>query len=120
MNKSKITSVIILVLLAGNVFFGIKYLSAVKEIRQIKTSIKTQQMNGEIVEFTKLFIEGVLKAKTDVDFETRLKLENLVRNFGDEEISTQWSKFIESKTEAIAQEEVKNLLGLLINKIDVK
>jgi len=65
-------------------------------------------------------IEKVLKAETEVDFETRLKLENAVRNLEDKEILARWSKFIESKTEAGAQEEVKNLLEALVNKIKIK
>ncbi|MCK4520627.1 hypothetical protein KAT95_02040 [Candidatus Parcubacteria bacterium] len=67
--------------------------------------------------FIKFFIEKVLKAENEVDFETRLKLKNAVRNLSDEEILNQWNKFVESKTENEAQEEAKNLLEMLINKI---
>ena len=81
--------------------------------------MQTQKTNDKVLEFTKLFIGKVLKAKTEVDFETRLKLENAVRNLEDKEIMIEWSKFIESKTEDGAQEEVKNLLEMLINKIKV-
>ena len=72
------------------------------------------------MEFTKLFIGEVLKADSEVSFDTRLKLETAVRNLGDEEILNQWQKFVDSKTEAGAQTEVKNLLEMLINKIRVK
>ncbi len=86
--------------------------------------MESQKTNEKVLDFTKLFIEKVLKAETEVDFETRLKLENAVRNLGDEEILTQWQKFTESKTEAEAQEEVKNLLEMLlemlVNKIKVQ
>jgi hypothetical protein len=86
--------------------------------------LESQKTNEKVLDFTKLFIEKVLKAETEVDFETRLKLENAVRNLGDEEILTQWQKFTESKTEAEAQEEVKNLLEMLlemlVNKIKVQ
>jgi Na+-transporting NADH:ubiquinone oxidoreductase subunit NqrC len=116
-NKPKTILIIILILLAGNVFLGVKYFSVVKELRQTQAALETQKTNDKILEFTKLFIEKVLKAETEVDFETRLKLETAVRNLGDEEILSQWQKFIDSKTEADAQEEVKNLLEILVNKI---
>ncbi|MBI4837445.1 MAG: hypothetical protein HY813_03535 [Candidatus Portnoybacteria bacterium] len=109
--------ILILILLAGNIFLGVKYISLVKELRQTQAALQTQTTNEKILEFSKLFIKEVLKAETEVSFDTRLKLENAVRNLGDEEILNQWSKFVESKTEVGAQEEVKNLLEILINKI---
>jgi len=115
-----ILTIIILLLIAGNVFFGFKYFAAQKEIRQTQTALETQTTQGKVLEFTKLFIEKVLKAETEVGFETRLKLENAVRNLDDEEILVQWQKFTESKTETGAQEEVKNLLEMLVNKIRVQ
>ena len=69
--------------------------------------------------FTKLFITQVLRADGEVDFETRLKLENAVRELNDQNILAQWQKFVESETEEEAQEEVKNLLGMLVNKIEM-
>lgn len=120
MTKQKITLIIILVLSIGCVFFGFKYFAAQKELRQTQAALQTQQTNEKVLEFTKLFIEKVLKTETEVDFETRLKLENAVRNLGDEEILARWNKFVDSKTEAGAQEEVKNLLEILVNKIRVQ
>lgn len=112
--------IIILLLLAGNIFFGMKYFFAQKNLRQAETLVETKKTNEKVLEFTKLFIGKVLKSEAEVDFETRLKLENAVRNLEDEKILGQWQKFIESKTEAQAQEEVKNLLEMLVNKIKVQ
>jgi len=120
MNKPKTILILILILLAGNVFLGVKYFSVVKELRQTQTALQTQTTNEKVLEFTKLFIGEVLKADSEVSFDTRLKLETAVRNLGDEEILAQWNKFIDSKTEAEAQTEVKNLLEMLINKIRIK
>jgi DNA-directed RNA polymerase specialized sigma subunit len=117
MSKQKIISIIIFILLVSNAFFGIEYFAVQKEFRQTQTSLETQKTNEEILEFTKLFIQKVLRAETEIDFENRLKLENTVRDLKDEEILTQWQKFTESKSEIQAQEEVKNLLEMLINKI---
>ena len=127
MNKPKIILIIILILLAGNVFLGVKYFflgvkyfSVVKELRQTKTALQTQTTNEKVLEFSKLFIKEVLKAETEVNFDTRLKLENAVKNLGDEAILNQWQKFTESKTEVQAQKEVKNLLEMLMNKIRIQ
>lgn len=120
MNKQKITLIIILILLIGNIFSGYKYFASQKELEATKATIKTQQINEKTLDFTKLFIEKVLKAETEVDFETRLKLENAVRDLEDNEILAQWQKFVESKTETEAQTEVKNLLEMLVNKIKVQ
>jgi hypothetical protein len=112
--------ILVLILLAGNVFWGVKYFSLQREFQETEAGLETQKTNEKVLEFTKFFIEKVLKAKTKVDFETRLKLENAVRNLDDEEILAQWQKFTESQTEAEAQEQVKNLLEMLVNKIKVQ
>jgi len=112
--------ILVLILLAGNIFFGLKYSAVQKELKLTQTSLETQKTNEKVLDFAKLFIEKVLKAETEIDFETRLKLENAVRNLGDEEILEQWNKFVNSKTEAEAQEQVKNLLEMLVNKIKVQ
>ena len=117
MINKKITLIIILILLAGNLFLGIRYIASQRELGQVKASLTTQKINEGILDFTKLFINDVLRAEKEVDFETRLKLENAVRNLGDEEILTQWQKFVDSKEEAEAQAEVKNLLEMLVKKI---
>ena len=119
MNKIKTTLIliIVLILLAANVFLGVKYISLVKELRQTQAALQIQKTNEKVLGFLKLFIKEVLKAENEVNFETRLKLENAVRSLEDEEILVQWKKFTESKTEAETQEEVKNLLEMLVNKI---
>lgn len=120
MNKQKITLIIILILLAGVIFFGFKYFAVQKEIQQTQITLEVQKTNEKVLNFTKFFIEKVLKADTEVGFETRLKLERMVRNLDDEEILAQWQKFVESKTEVGAQEEVKNLLEMLMGKIETQ
>lgn len=117
MDKSKLFLIVTVALLISSVFLGVKYFSGAKELQRTRAALETQKTNGEILSFTKLFIDEVLKAKTEVNFETRLKLENAVRDLGDEKILAQWSKFVDSKTESGAQEEVKNLLEMLVSKI---
>lgn len=94
-----------------------KYRNTKKEAEKILASFENQKINEKVLDFTKFFIEKVLKAEAEVDFETRLKLETSVRDLNNEEILTQWKKFTESETENQAQEEVKNLLEILIKNI---
>jgi hypothetical protein len=104
-------------LMALNVFFATQYYLVKNEIKVIQKIENTKKVNAKVVAFARLFIEKVLKAKTEVSFEDRLKLENVVRDLGDEEILSQWEKFTASKTEIDAQQNVKDLLGILMNKI---
>lgn len=111
-----ILTIIILILVAVNVFFGVSYFFARQQLQIVERQLNIQQNSTKIVNFTKLFIEKVLKAEKEVSFEDRLKLENAVRDLNDDEILRQWEKFTASKTELEAQEAVKNLLELLVKK----
>ena len=120
-NRLRIFLIIIIsILLAGNVFFGFKYFFAQKDLRNAEQALEGQQINEKVLNFSKLFIEKVLKAEGEIGFEERLKLENAVRDLGDEKILDQWNKFVESKDALEAQKEVKNLLELLVFKIKVR
>ena len=94
-----------------------RYSAAQQELKQTQEALAVKKTNEKILDFTKLFIEKVLKAEGEIDFETRLSLENAVRGLDDGEILARWQKFTESQTEADAQTEVKNLLELLVSKI---
>jgi len=109
---------IILLLIISNVFFGFKYLTVQKELQQIQAVLKTQKTNEKVLDFAKLFIQKVLKAKGEIDFETRLRLENAVREIKDKEILEKWKNFTNSQTEEEAQENVKDLLEILVDKIN--
>ncbi|MEK7558088.1 MAG: hypothetical protein AAB530_02670 [Patescibacteria group bacterium] len=115
--KKKVAYIIILFLIVINVFFAVKYFSLQKEYRPVQTVIEPQKNNEKILEFTEFFVKNVLKAKVKVDLETRLSLENMVKDLSDEEILAQWQKFVNSKTEVEAQNNASNLLTLLLSKI---
>ncbi|MBU0646886.1 MAG: hypothetical protein ABIJ83_00740 [Patescibacteria group bacterium] len=115
--KKKVAYIIILFLIVINVFFAVKYFSLRKEYRPVQAVIEPQKNNEKILEFTEFFVKNVLKAKTKVDLETRLSLENMVKDLSDEEILAQWQKFVNSKTEVEAQNNSSNLLTLLLSKI---
>ena len=108
--------VAILVLVAAIMIVGFRYAAANKEIGVLKAALEERRLNEKTLAFAKLFIEKVLKADQEVDFETRLALENAVRELKDEEVLAQWQRFTASETEGKAQEQTKNLLELLIRK----
>jgi len=66
------------------------------------------------LEFARLFVDKVIQPDKEIDFETRLDLENRVRAFNSPAILERWSKFTNSQTEAEAQTEAKKLLLMLI------
>ncbi|MCH8244600.1 hypothetical protein IIB97_01790 [Patescibacteria group bacterium] len=117
-NKKTIFLSIIALLLATNVFFGFQYVNLQKEFKQTQAQLAAQRTNEKVLVFIKLFVGEVLQSDEEVNFETRLLLENSVRAIGDEEILAQWRSFTESTTEVQAQGEVKNLLVLLVRKLE--
>ena len=119
MSKKFLVAVIV-VLLAGNVFFGFEYYSARKELEGARVTMSTQRYNDMILNFMKMFIKKVIKSDKEVDFDTRLKLENSVRELNDPVILDQWQKFVNSADEAEAQKNVKDLLDMLVDKVYIK
>jgi predicted MPP superfamily phosphohydrolase len=116
-NKRVLLIIVFGALLIGTVFFGLKYYFLSREIHELMSTQAKVETNEKVLTFTSLFIKKVLQADKEVDFETRLSLENAVRNLEDPEIMALWRDFVGSKTEKEAQENVKKLLGVLIDKI---
>ena len=117
MNKQKLlASVVILLLLSSNAFFIYSLLNIQKELAEKDAALEDYQSKEPVLEFTSLFIERVLKAEKEVDFDTRLDLENKVRDLEDAEILEQWNRFVNADDEIEAQAEVKDLLGMPLKK----
>lgn len=118
MDKVKATLLVLVLILLGGVFYlETKNISLQKELLQVKADQERENHNQSNLYFMKLFVEKVLDANgKEVDFETRLKLENEARRLGDTDILAQWQSFTASKDQNEAQRQVKELLKLLINK----
>jgi hypothetical protein len=116
-NKRLVFIVVIGALIIGNVFFALNYYFASKDLQEASFTKAKVELNEKIINFSSMFIKKVLQAEKEVDFETRLSLENAVRDLRDEQIMEEWQSFIGSKTETEAQNSVKKLLELLISKI---
>jgi len=102
--------------LIGNVYFIMKSYSLSKELAISQANPASVHKNENVISFTRLFVDKVLNADKEVDFDTRLQLENAVRDLKDVQILAGWQKFTESKTNAEAQQNVKDLLKILIMK----
>lgn len=116
-NKKRIIEILTVALIVGNAFFAYKYFTSYEELKIIKSAQSNVVLNQKMINFAAMFIKKVLQAEKEVDFETRLSLENAVRDLKDEEVMAEWTNFIKSQTEAEAQNSVKKLLGILIDKI---
>lgn len=79
------------------------------------TAILAQEQSREKeLEFARLFVSKVIQPDKEIDFETRLDLENRVRAFNNPAILESWNRFTGSQNEVEAQTEAKKLLLMLI------
>ena len=88
---------------------------------QLSVALKAnelQQNNVKVLNFTGMFVEDVLMASQDIDFDTRLTLETAVRSLNDQDIFSQWQRFTKASDKESASNEAKILLDLLIKKIE--
>jgi acyl-CoA synthetase (AMP-forming)/AMP-acid ligase II len=117
-NKKRIIIIIVIgALLIGNVYFAMNYYFTRKDLAQVEATESKAEINQKVLTFTSMFIKKVLQANTAIDFDTRLSLENSVRDLNDPAVMAEWQNFTNSKNEADAQNSVKTLLGILIDKI---
>ncbi|HNZ55683.1 MAG TPA: hypothetical protein PKN73_03115 [Candidatus Paceibacterota bacterium] len=117
--KIKASFILVIILIVTNLLWAWAYFHERSELADQQSFERAEMLNTKVVGFLKMFIDDVLLAQQEVSFDTRLKLENAVRDLNDSEALAQWDKFINSKTEAEAQQEVKKLLSMLVNKVQV-
>jgi hypothetical protein len=109
--------ILILILLAGNIYLGIQCFLYKSELDQMKKDIAVQQINEKDLSFAKLVVDKILLGSGQVNFDDRLKLENAVRDLNDPEIFAQWQKFTNSKSDAETQQSMGVLFDLLLKRI---
>lgn len=117
MAKRIIFLAVILILSAGIIFLGGFCFLNQKKISVLQKSLISCNFNKKLADFQKLFINKILEKQGEISYEERLDLEVAVTDTKDAEVIAQWHKFLDSKTEAEAQENVKELLKLFANKI---
>lgn len=102
---------LIMFLLAGNIFWALDFILLKQQLRALQSASLIHESKSLL--FLQAFIQKVLRSKEEVSFETRLQLENDVRELNSQQILAQWQKFVNSQTEDEAQANVKELLDLL-------
>ncbi|MFA7171383.1 MAG: hypothetical protein WC180_05290 [Candidatus Paceibacterota bacterium] len=119
MTKQKLVAiVIVLLLICSNIFFAFKLNEEKRVSEQLRADLLAADAELPIIEFNQLFVDKVLRAEGEVSFETRLELENKVRDLNDAEMLEQWNRFVNASDEAEAQSEVKELLSLLAQRMN--
>ena len=100
--------VLLFVSLAANIYL-------VFQLRQSIKLVEAQKINLKILAFRNMFTQKVLLADGEVDFDTRLTLENAVRALNDQEIFDQWEKAIK-----LTKNQKRNKKSLIWCKIYIR
>ncbi|HEY4482672.1 MAG TPA: hypothetical protein VI953_00675 [Candidatus Paceibacterota bacterium] len=111
------TTVIIGILVIAVVGLTIYVSSLKNQITGEVPVVGQTNKSGYVLLFMEDFVNSVLDAPGEVDFETRLRLENEVRETKDAEILAAWKAFTDSKSEGDAQKSVVQLLKILVVKL---
>lgn len=118
MKKIIVFYIVIILLFAASLACNIYFYSEYKSIKkQYNDFLDIKKFNEKVIFFNKIFVEKVLIKSEQVSYEDRIKLENAVIATEDDELINQWHSFLNSKTEAEAQEQTKRLLFLFATKI---
>ena len=104
-------------LIAFIVFGVFQYFVLQAKIDALNIELEKKETNEQILSFTQIVIEDVLQSSRDITLDERLRLENSVRDIGDDEIFDAWEAFTGSVTELEAQNNMAVLLNTLIDKI---
>lgn len=118
-NKRKLALTVVTVVLAFLIaYLSVSNLSQARQLHQLRSELAAQKTNVKVINFIDLFIQKVLRVDKEVSFEDRLRLENTVRDIGDENILATWEQFTSAQTEDQIQDGVKDLLEALVKKIN--
>jgi hypothetical protein len=117
MNKKGIYSIIIVILLVGNIIFAQFYFSNRQQSTKTDQLMVEMKKEKKVLAFLQLFVEKVLQAEEEVSFNDRLLLENAVRGLEDDQIMVKWQAFVDSKTPQQSQDNLKDLLEVLVKSV---
>jgi len=111
-----VSNLLIVVLLAGNLYFTVQYVQNLNQPEAVDTT--DQQVSRiKTASFLKLFINTVLKSDGTVSFDDRVQLENDIRQLRKPPLTRQWELFVNSKNSKDAQVAATELMLLLAEEI---
>jgi hypothetical protein len=110
------SNILMIVLLAGNIFFSIQYTENIKQ-QQLTQESDTSTMRIQSARLLKSFIDIVLNTGNQaISYDDRIALENEVRQMKDSEILKKWNSFVGSSDAKVAQQNAVEFMKLLANK----
>ena len=113
-----VSNVLMLILVAGNIFFSIQYTQNMTR-EQDQTTQATEKDTARIMDarLMRSFVNTVLNTKGAISLEDRVKLENDVRQTHDADIIKLWDTFVAAKDAKAAQTAAVNLMVVVANKM---
>lgn len=86
------------------------------EVAKFTEQYTEREQDDKFLVFRDMFVKNVFLNSSEIDFDTRLEMENAVRSLDDQEILFQWQRFTKSTTPEEASLQAKKLLQLLIKR----
>ena len=109
-----VSNILMLLLLIGNIFFSVQYVSNLRTEAASKDDNTTYRI--QVSRFLKSFIDIVINTQGTVSFDDRVKLENDIRQIHDADLTRLWEVFVGSKDTKEAQANAVKLMSLLATK----
>ena len=110
-----VSNILMIVLLAGNIFLSIQYVESIRE--QNAPVVDNTSRNIKIDRFLQEFITVVLNPSESVSPVQRVQLEADVNQIGDSDISAQWQAFVNSPDPKTAQANAIRLMSIMASKM---
>jgi|SRR3989338_2989379 len=117
MTAQKLLTIFFIISLSLNVYFAAQFILLKMDLKNTAEQLRVQQSDEKALAFMNLFVNKILLAEGEVNFEDRLKLENAVRELNDAEVFSHWQNFTNGANESAAQYEVGKIFSLLLKKI---
>lgn len=115
LDKTRLVSnVLMLLLVAGNIFFSIQYTEGIKQkvtedsLAEAKNAVRVQAAT-----FMKEFVDIVINPEGEISMDDRVKLENDVRQIHDPAILKQWNSFLNATSSASGQTSAIKLMSMV-------
>lgn len=110
-----VTNILMIVLVAGNLYFSIQYIQSIKDQSAVKVDNTAEHL--KLARFLSEFTNIVLNSQGTVTYEDRVKLESDILQTHNELLIKQWQAFVTSKTPPEAQANAVKLISLIADNM---
>ena len=117
LDKTRLLSnFLLIILVAGNIFFSIQYIANMQQQAAIQTDNTVTRIQAS--KLLKLFVAVVLNTEgKTISYNDRVALEDDVLQMRDIEVTREWNKFVESSSAVVAQQNAVTLMKTLTDKL---